>query len=60
MNGIGDLPSGIKELHMDLARKYALHGTKIEQIWCDFDKKQRADALKAGDANGAVLKDPED
>lgn len=29
----GEKPALLKELHRDLARKYQLHGTSIEQIW---------------------------
>jgi len=50
----------IKELHKDLARKYQIHGTRIEQIWRSFDRRQRAKAFKAGAAEGLVLKDPMD
>ncbi|KAH6666603.1 hypothetical protein B0J14DRAFT_195542 [Halenospora varia] len=50
----------IKELHSDLARKYRLHGPKIEAIWRSFDQNQRAQAMKAGAADGVVLKDPLD
>jgi hypothetical protein len=50
----------IKELHRDLAWKYKIHGTRIEQIWRSFDRSQRAKALKDGATDGAVLKDPKD
>jgi hypothetical protein len=53
-------PNVIKELQRDLARKYQIHGTRIEQIWRSFDRSQRAKALKAGAAEGLVLKDPMD
>jgi hypothetical protein len=53
-------PSTIKELHNDLARKYQVHGTRIEQIWRSFDRGQRAKAVKDGAAEGLVLRDPED
>jgi hypothetical protein len=53
-------PSLIKELHRDLGRKYQVHGTRIEQIWRSFNRSQRAMALKAGAAEGLVLKDPRD
>lgn len=46
----------VKELQRDLARKYHLHGPRIEQIWRSFGKEQREKALKAGAANGEVLK----
>jgi hypothetical protein len=50
----------IKELHRDLARKYQVHGARIEQIWRSFNRRQREEALKAGAAEGLVLKDPTD
>lgn len=53
-------PEIIRELHMDLARKYQLHGTRIEQIWRSLDRNQRTKALKDGAADGVVLKDPMD
>lgn len=53
-------PSLLKELHTDLARKYQVHGTRIEQFWRSFDKSQREEALKAGAAEGLVLKGPTD
>lgn len=46
----------VKDLHQDLARKYRLHGSKVEEIWRSFDKAQRTKALKAGAAGGVVLK----
>jgi hypothetical protein len=53
-------PSLLKELHRDLGRKYQVHGTRIEQIWRSFNRSQRERALKAGAAEGLVLKDPMD
>ena len=50
----------LKELHGDLARKYRTHGTRIEQIWRSFNTSQRARVLKAGAAEGLVLKHPLD
>ena len=50
----------IKELQRDLAKKYRIHGARIEEIWRSFDKGQRARAVKAGAAEGAVLKEPGD
>ncbi|ROV99789.1 hypothetical protein VSDG_03001 [Cytospora chrysosperma] len=46
----------VKDLHQDLARKYRLHGSKVEEIWTSFDKAQRTKAMKAGAADGVVLK----
>jgi hypothetical protein len=50
----------IKELQRDLARKYRLYGTKAEQIWRSLGKRQRAEVVKAGCADGAMLRDPGD
>lgn len=50
----------IKELQRDLARKYRIHGAKIQEIWRAFDKGQRTQAVKAGAAEGVVLKDSGD
>jgi hypothetical protein len=48
--------SPLKELHSDLALKYKTHASKIETIWRSFSEGQRAKCLKAGAADGAVLK----
>lgn len=48
--------SPINELHSDLAWKYKAHASKIETIWRSFSKDQRAKCLKAGAADGAVLR----
>lgn len=37
----------VKTEHADLARKYELHGPKIEQIWRSFDENQRAEFYKS-------------
>ncbi|EDO00331.1 hypothetical protein SS1G_14201 [Sclerotinia sclerotiorum 1980 UF-70] len=50
----------IKSLHADLARKYELHGSKIDQIWRGFSQNQRAEAFKAGVAENAYLKHSRD
>ncbi|KAF9764609.1 hypothetical protein IL306_002778 [Fusarium sp. DS 682] len=46
----------IKELHGDLRRKYKAHAAKAETIWRSFNKAQRAKCMKAGAADGVVLK----
>ncbi|ROW04777.1 hypothetical protein VMCG_04773 [Cytospora schulzeri] len=46
----------VKDLHQDLSRKYRVHGSRVEEIWASFDKAQRTKALKAGAADGVVLK----
>ncbi|PSR90863.1 ipa protein [Coniella lustricola] len=48
--------SVLRELSSDLKRKYALHAAAIERAWRSFDKGQRAKCLKAGAAEGVVLK----
>jgi hypothetical protein len=58
-----EMPSSatfVKELHRDLARKYRMHAAKVENVWRSFDKSQRGKCLKAGAANGIVLKHPSD
>lgn len=52
--------SPLKELHSDLAWKYKTHASKIETIWRSFSKDQRVKCLKAGAADGAVLKHSQD
>ncbi|KAK0701873.1 hypothetical protein B0T26DRAFT_660066 [Lasiosphaeria miniovina] len=46
----------IRELHDDLARRYKQHGPSIIKFWRSFDSQQRARCMKAGVADGAVLK----
>ncbi|KAH6847221.1 hypothetical protein B0I37DRAFT_445508 [Chaetomium sp. MPI-CAGE-AT-0009] len=52
--------SYLKELHADLRRKYEKHEAAIDAFWRSFDAKQRAKCLKAGAAEGVVLKHPTD
>ncbi|KAE8376046.1 hypothetical protein BDV26DRAFT_266480 [Aspergillus bertholletiae] len=53
-------PDLVKELQRDLARKYRLHGPKIEGIWHSLGKAQRERILRAGAAEGQMLKSPID
>ncbi|KKZ61515.1 hypothetical protein EMCG_00594 [[Emmonsia] crescens] len=48
----------LKELQQDLARKYQLHGAKIEDIWRSLGKRNRMEAVTTGAAKGEVLKTP--
>ncbi|EFX01370.1 ipa protein [Grosmannia clavigera kw1407] len=50
----------VRDLHKDLRRKYALHGTAIEKVWHSFDSATRAKCLKAGLVDGGVLAHPLD
>ncbi len=50
----------LKELHADLARKYTRHEATIDPFWRSFDAAQRAACLRAGAAEGLVLKHPTD
>ncbi|KAJ8066791.1 hypothetical protein OCU04_004178 [Sclerotinia nivalis] len=50
----------IKSLHADLARRYELHGSKIEQIWRGFGQNQRAEVFKAGVPENVYLKHSRD
>lgn len=56
MDQLADGAAALKDLHHDLARKYRIHGPKIETIWKSFTKAQRTKAVKDGAADGAVLK----
>jgi len=53
-------PDFLVELHQDLSRKWKLHGTKIEKIWRSMNQKTRLEAIKAGAADGVVLKNSSD
>ncbi|KAL5600476.1 hypothetical protein FOVSG1_008288 [Fusarium oxysporum f. sp. vasinfectum] len=50
----------IHELHGDLQRKWEAHGPKVETAWRSFNKAQRAKCMKAGSADGVVLKHSSD
>lgn len=50
----------VKDLHYDLARKYRVHGSKVEQIWPSLSQAQRTEVMKAGAADGVVLKHSSD
>ncbi|KAF4959532.1 hypothetical protein FGADI_1599 [Fusarium gaditjirri] len=50
----------IRELHSDLQRKWKAHGPKVEAAWRSFNKAQRAECMKAGSADGVVLKHSSD
>ncbi|KAI1098454.1 hypothetical protein F4804DRAFT_350368 [Jackrogersella minutella] len=50
----------LKELHLDLSRKYKIHSERIEQIWHSLSQAQRAKAMKASTSDGIVLKHPWD
>lgn len=50
----------LKELQRDLLRKYELHGERVGDIWRSWSPPQRAKALKAGAAEGAMLKSKTD
>ncbi|KAF7855274.1 uncharacterized protein EAF02_011533 [Botrytis sinoallii] len=49
-----------KTQHADLARKYKLHGPKIEQIWRSFDQSQRVNVFKVGVVEDGYLKHSKD
>ncbi|TGO09857.1 hypothetical protein BTUL_0152g00120 [Botrytis tulipae] len=49
-----------KTQHADLARKYKLHGPKIEQIWRSFDQIQRVNVFKVGVVEDGYLKHSQD
>ncbi|KAG5984342.1 hypothetical protein E4U55_005120 [Claviceps digitariae] len=49
-------PELLRELHNDLSRRYKAHSDTIERIWRSLDRRQRAKCLKAGAADGVVLR----
>ncbi|KAK5651862.1 hypothetical protein OQA88_11631 [Cercophora sp. LCS_1] len=50
----------VRELHSDLIRKHRKHGASVDAFWRSFDKSQRVRCMKAGAADGLVLKYPTD
>ncbi|KIW66112.1 hypothetical protein PV04_08316 [Phialophora macrospora] len=50
----------IKDLHRDLVGKYNKHAATVELYWRRFDRSQRTQCIKAGAADGVVLKHPLD
>jgi hypothetical protein len=50
----------VKDLHRDLMGKYNKHAATVEQYWRSFDQNQRTQCIKAGAAEGVVLKHPLD
>lgn len=50
----------VKDLHRDLGRRYRVHGPKITQIWRSLSQAQRTKVVKAGAAEGVVLKHSND
>ncbi|RAK90704.1 hypothetical protein BO79DRAFT_280731 [Aspergillus costaricaensis CBS 115574] len=60
MDDMGDNAAFTRTLHQDLARKYRLHGSRIEQFWRQFGKPKREAAFRAGAAGGQVLRSPND
>lgn len=53
-------PALLKQLQRDLSRKYQVHGSRVDEIWRFWGPGRRAEALKAGAANGEVLRSPTD
>jgi hypothetical protein len=53
-------PALLKQLQRDLSRKYQVHGTRVEEIWRSWGPTKRAEALRAGAANGEVLRHSSD
>jgi hypothetical protein len=46
----------LRDLHNDLIHKYKQHGSAVTSFWRAFDSRQRARCLKAGAAEGAILR----
>lgn len=55
-----DVGTLLKEAHKDLSRKYRRHAAAIETAWQSFNQAQRVQCVKAGAADGVVLKNPTD
>ncbi|GAW19630.1 hypothetical protein ANO14919_091180 [Xylariales sp. No.14919] len=53
-------PEFLEDLRRDLARKYRIHGPRLQQLWHGMEPAQRARAMKAGTPDGVVLKHPRD
>ncbi|KAF7952559.1 uncharacterized protein EAE97_002056 [Botrytis byssoidea] len=49
-----------KNQHADLARKFKLHGPKIERIWRSFDQSQRVNVFKVSVVEDRYLKHSKD
>lgn len=60
MDDVGDNAELARELHRDLARKYQLHSSRIEQFWRQFGKPKREAIFRAGAAGDVVLHAPDD
>ncbi|KIV83395.1 hypothetical protein PV11_05426 [Exophiala sideris] len=50
----------VRDLHRDLVGKYNKHAIVVERYWRSFDQSQRTQCIKAGAADGVVLKHPQD
>jgi hypothetical protein len=54
------MDEAIRELHRDIARKYRLHGAKVQQIWRSLSQDERKKIMRSGSNEGAVLEHAED
>ncbi|KAI1264339.1 hypothetical protein F5Y18DRAFT_390167 [Xylariaceae sp. FL1019] len=50
----------VTDLHHDLARKWRVHGDRIQELWRSFGPGLRGKAMKAGAAEGSLLKHSSD
>jgi hypothetical protein len=48
----------VKYLYCDLARKFQLHGSRVEQMWWSLGQEQREKIMRAASRDGLILKDP--
>ncbi|CAI4213079.1 unnamed protein product [Parascedosporium putredinis] len=53
---VSSLAQSTMDLHADLVSRYKRHHAAVEKAWRSFDKQQRAKCMKAGAAEGVVLK----
>lgn len=54
---LGDV---VRDLHKELGRRYVLHHLRVRERWRSLGKTQRIEVFRAGAADGAVLKHPQD
>jgi hypothetical protein len=54
------MDEAVRELHRDLARKFLLHGAKVQRIWRSLNADQRKKIMRSGSHKGEVLEHAED
>jgi hypothetical protein len=48
----------VKNLHRELARKFQLHGSRVEQMWMFLGQEQREKIMTVTSHDGLIPKDP--